>query len=178
GTEGFGAIHGEDTGSLELDRKREPRGGPPAQERDDALRAGREAKRSVGVGCQQVPERFDRPYDREEGPTQSLGQRGLGPSLERRLRGSARAEHDVPAPEDGLHVREPRRLERFLQIEHLRVYRHDTTDKRGIAWHKLEASARQGTSSSPRHMARASRACTLPVSLYPLPPRSVAHARR
>src|SRR5206468_7664822 len=50
GTEGFGAFHGEDTGSLELDRKREPRGGPPAQERDDALRAGREAKRSVGVG--------------------------------------------------------------------------------------------------------------------------------
>src|SRR5256885_16713642 len=90
GTEGFGAIHGEDTGSLELDRKREPRGGPPAQERDDALRAGREAKGSVGVGRGQVPERFDRPYDREEGPTQSLGHRGLGPALAARLRRKAR----------------------------------------------------------------------------------------
>src|SRR5256885_10920283 len=56
GTEGFGAIHGEDTGSLELDRKREPRGGPPPQERDDALRAGREAKGSVGVGREQRSE--------------------------------------------------------------------------------------------------------------------------
>src|SRR5439155_994242 len=119
---------------------------------------------TVGVGREQVPERVDRPYDREEGPTQSLGHRGLGPLLERRLRGSARAEHDVPAPEDGLHVREPRRLERFLQVGHLRVNRHDTSEKRGIAWHELKASARQGTSSSPRHAARAWRACPPSVS--------------
>src|SRR5437016_946005 len=73
---------------------------------------------------------------------------------------------------------EPRRLERFLQIGHLRVYRHDASEKRGIAWHELEASARQGTSSSPRHAARASRACPPTVSLSPLPRRSVARARR
>src|SRR4029077_8677346 len=126
---------------------------------------------------EQVPERFDRPYDREEGPTQALGHRGLGPLLERRLRGSARAEHDVPAPEHGLHIREARRLKRLLQVGHLRVDWHDTTKKRGVAWHELKASARQGTSSSPRHAARAWKACPPSVSPSPLPRRSVARAR-
>src|SRR5882724_1473841 len=49
GTEDFAALHGEDARPLELDRECELRRGPVAQERDDALRGGLEAKGSVRV---------------------------------------------------------------------------------------------------------------------------------
>src|SRR5439155_1285911 len=109
-----------------------------AQERDNALGGGLEAEGSVRVGPEQLVERVQRTHDSEKGITESLHHRGFGFALERRFRRVARAEHDIPAREDGLHIREAGRLERLLQLGHLGVRRHDASEKRGKAWHGAE----------------------------------------
>src|SRR6266478_8666122 len=66
GAEDLAALQAQDARAVELDRQLELRPGPVAQERDHALRAGRQLERSIGVGGEDRARHIERTHDGEE----------------------------------------------------------------------------------------------------------------
>src|SRR3989442_10263980 len=66
GAEDFAVLHRENARAVHLDRQRDSRFGPPAQERDDAFRLRTDLEWLVGIGGEQRPQLLDWPHEREK----------------------------------------------------------------------------------------------------------------